>query len=134
MSLVEYLELLQITSDGIGGHATNAVSTMSAYLIAAYFIGAKLNRVQFISVTVVYSVYVTFPIRAAIRGLDRLGTLTAEFQKEHAEIATIYLREPIFSFDFYRILFLLIFLSAWVLSLSFMYFARKTKDSVPDAT
>jgi hypothetical protein len=134
MSPAEFLELLQITSDGTGGHATNAVSTMTAYLIAAYFIGSKLNRIQFISVTIVYFVYIVFPIRAAIRGFDRMGTLTTEFQREHAEIAAIYLKEAFFSFEFYRILFLLIFASAWALSLSFMYFARKSKDSTPSVT
>lgn len=134
MSPAEYLELLQLTSDGTGGHASNAFSTIIAYLIAAYFVGANLSRFQSISVSIVYSLYLTNPIRAALRGFDRLGTLNLEFLREHPEIAEIYIGTPELAYDFYQILFILVLLSAWVLSISFMITARKSAANVPIVT
>ena len=81
MTLAEYLELLQITGDGTGSHAENA--------------------------------------------------LTIELFREHSEIASAYIGEPVLSFEFYRMLFVLLFFSAWVLSLAFMIYVRKDQNNVP---
>ena len=59
MSSAEYLELIFMGHEGSGFHMINFVASISAYVLVAYFVGAKFTKLQASLFSIIYSVYLT---------------------------------------------------------------------------
>ena len=128
MNPAEYLELRQLALDGTAAHSMNAGSILFAYLLAMYFTGKSLSRFQVVAVTVIYSIFLLFPVLSVSVGFLNLVVLSMEFVREHSGLATTYgASEAASRLKTYRIGILAVFFFAWLLSVLFMFSIRKDK-------
>ena len=124
MNPADYLELMQMTSDGTGGHSMNAVAILFSYIVAAHYAGSALSRFQAHSLTLIYSLFLAFPLMSVANGFVRMRTLRLEFLREYPEVAQ---RHGIDDGDVLGLggpIIIVMFVLAWSLSLAFMYGAR----------
>jgi hypothetical protein len=130
MTEAEYLELIQLTSDGTVGHVMNAISIIFAYLVAVFFAGNKLNRFQVISVTTIYSAFFfVFSLASVIGTMTRFVTLRNQFASEYTQIAEIYgIRNSDPVIEYGPVMMFSLMMLGWVLSILFMLNIRKTKS------
>tara|TARA_R110002111_G_scaffold209492_1_gene273428 strand:- start:98 stop:505 length:408 start_codon:yes stop_codon:yes gene_type:complete len=132
MSPAEYLELRQLGLDGVASHAMNAVSILFAYLLAMYFAGKRLTTFQLVSVTVIYSIFLVFPVLATTGGLLSLVAINTEFLREYSGLAATHRApEAVATLNVIRIVMLGVFFFAYVLSILFMLSVRRDKHDVP---
>ena len=135
MSPADYLELSQLGTDGVAVHAMNAVSILTAYLVAMYFGGKVLTKFQLASVTTIYSLFLLFPVLGALGGFGNLITLNMEFLREYPDVAATYrASDSMALFQIMRIIMMSVFFFAWLLSIAFMFSIRKGSKNVPHAT
>jgi hypothetical protein len=129
MSPAEYIELLQNGGINVATHAMNFIALMFAYLITAYFVGTKLNRYQVWAVSILYSVFVVLPARAAVLGLEQILSLTEMFYRDHPAVAEEFYGE-VFTVPVVDPRYLaVILLVAWAVSLGFMISERWRHDA-----
>ncbi len=124
MSPSEYLELIQMVSDGTGAHAMNAVGILSAYIVVAHFAGHVLSRFQMWAITFIYSLFLTFPLFSIAGGFLRMRSLRLEFASEHAVVAQRYSINTTDFLGYAGPIILGVFVLAWATSLAFMYSVR----------
>jgi hypothetical protein len=102
---------------------------MFAYVIAAYLVADKLSRLQLIAVTVLCSVYFTFPALATFGEQIRIQNLTRRFSEEHRQEFLHYCSEGS-GLDYLMYVGLGTSLIVWALSILFMY-DRRNKSASP---
>ena len=61
------------------------VSILSAYLVVAYVVGPELSRFQVITITILYSLFLTMPINGMYSGLGDLLLLEHPFRPDRPE-------------------------------------------------
>ena len=123
ISPAEYLELISIASATAGQAALSATSVLFAYIAAAYFVGNKLSRFQVAAISILYSIYFTFPVLATLGEQRRIQNLTERFQEEFpSEFQHYYSEGSALEYLMYG--GLIISFLAWALSLYFMYDRR----------
>ena len=126
MSPAEYFELINMASGSAGIHGMNAMSILFAYVIAAYFVGAKLSRFQLVSINILYSVFITIQVLAYLAAINVGSELISQFALEHPEVLSHYSLNS--GRDLSGLFFIvnsLIWVGARVLSLAFMFNTRK---------
>ena len=120
----EYLELIIAASASTGQFAVAATSVLFAYVAAAYLVGHKLSRFQVVAISVLYSIYFTFPVLATLGELRRIQNLVSRFQQEFpAEFQHYYSEGSAQEYLMYG--GLIISFLAWALSIYFMYDRRR---------
>jgi hypothetical protein len=91
MTSAEYLELLQMSNGVSASHAMNAVTVVFAYVIAVYFTAKLLTKFQIFSVTLLYSVFLIFPVGSIWNsGLHR-AAMVRNFADDYPEVAEVFL-------------------------------------------
>ena len=117
----EFIELITATRAGVGGHVANFITVLFAYLIVIYFVAEKLSRFQAWGLTLIYSFYQVLPVNAAAQEIQMLGALLSQFHEQHSVEAGIYIpfgqTQPI--------VFLVIAIGSWCLSVAFMIQQRR---------
>lgn len=128
MTPPEYIELIREAFNSTGAHAMNAISIIFAYIAASYLAGSKLTRFQFISVTVLYSIYLLFPAQTAVNSFRSSRALLTEFISSYPDIAQTYFPPaiiPVSSGMFAGTLVL-----GWGISIIFMLSVRKNTENI----
>ena len=74
----ELIEFLYVSRDAAASILSSYITGLFAYLLAAYFVGAKLSRFQLLTATSVYTVYMLLTIRALADEFDVLILLSRE--------------------------------------------------------
>ena len=123
MNLNDYVELVLLGRQAGVTSAMNFVALVFAFFIMAYFVGASLSRIQAWLVSIVYSVFVMFPINGAVQDFQTTNALAKEFhaqfpieaEKFIAEIPTLW---PAF---------LAVAFASWLLSIGFLIVSRRKK-------
>lgn len=122
----EYLELIELGNEAAGAHSMNAIAVLTAYLVAAYFVGRQLTRFQSIAVTGLYSVFYFFTVIATFITLERTLLYQREFSIEHPEVSEKFVT---LQFDGMQFVVIFILLLAWVVSVGFMRSARNEQST-----
>ena len=112
MNIPEFIELIVLTRDAVGGHVSNFVTVLFAYLIMAYLVADKLSLSQLIGITILYSIYLVLPANATAQDIQMLGTLLQKFHETHPEEAAQYLPFG----NTFPLPFILIAVGSWLLS------------------
>ena len=127
ISAAEYLELIALSGANISQNAVAATSVLFAYIAAAYFVGKQLSRFQVIAISLLYSVYFTFPVLATVGEQRRVQVLTGRFEEEFpAEFLHYYGQGHAQEYLMYG--GLVISFLAWALSIYFMVDRRKKPE------
>ncbi len=129
MEPAEFIELIVTTREGIGGHVSNFVVVLFAYLVMTYFVAEKLSRFQVWGLSAIYSVYEFLPANAALQDIQTHGALVSQFYEQHPAEAAIYIVQG----QSYPIVFGLVALASWGLSIAFMVQRRRGKGGQGDA-
>ncbi len=125
MDPAEFIELIIAARGGIGGHVSNFVTALFAYLLMTYFVADKLSRLQLWGISLIYSVYAYLPANAAFQDINMHASLLAQFAAVHPAEAGIYIQYG----RSYPIGWAMIAFLSWGLSISFMIQQRfKTKS------
>jgi len=83
MSEAELWELFFQASDAVGMGATVFLTVVSAYLAAAYFVGAKLGRYQVTVVSVLFVLFAAFAASMTFFAFKRLFYFVALLEGRH---------------------------------------------------
>lgn len=126
MEPFEFIQLVTITRDGVGGHVNNFITVLFAYLIMTYFVGEKLNGFQVWGLSIIYSVYEFFPAIATFQELQMLRALMSQFYEIHPAEASIYIPQG----QAYPIPFAVIAFTSWLLSVGFMIQQRGKRGPI----
>jgi len=126
MSTAEYLEILAMSQGLVATHSMNAVSILFAYLVAAYVVGRKFSRFQVISISLIYTVFLTLPVFAMLGEMSSLISLNVNFAREYPDfVNTLNSGRISAPGGYFLYVNAFVWLSGWLLSLYFMYNARK---------
>ena len=126
MSPAEYIELFQNGGVNTGTHAMNFVTLLFAYLVAAYFAGAKMTTFQVIALTTIYSVFSAVPAGSAVATLERTIAIAQQFRKEHPEVAALYFDAEV---NLNPTIIGGVFFVSWILSISYMISERRKSNA-----
>ncbi len=119
MTEYELADLFTSLSAEAGRSTMDFVTVLFAYLVVAHFVGATLDRLYVVIVTVIYSMFAIWPILGTYQAGSMMYTVT----HAHPELS----QSLGLSVDFNPGLVPFVVLgSAWVLSLAYMYRVRRT--------
>ena len=106
----------------------NVVTVLITYLVAGYWVGPKLSRIQMALLTVVYSIFYVFPTVGAVGTLRRSMSYVEGFIDEYPTLALRYVDPP---FDGLQYILLTVFFFGWVVSVTFVIsiFRQSTRDT-----
>lgn len=83
MSEYELLDIYYTANDHLATYIMNFVSIMSGYLLATYFLGARLSRTQFLILTLSYLVVMTVTIQGIYaRAVELIGIVDQVYSLE----------------------------------------------------
>ena len=114
LSNYELLELFFSTSDRVQQSWTIFVSAFFAYLLCAHFVGKQLAAAEVWIITIVYSLY-CFLILNDLVSSYLMGVAISRHLIESTNPLAVYLSAAVY-------------ISAWLLSLIFMYRARRKQS------
>ena len=127
MSPAEHIELINQAFDLIANSTMNFISVLFAYLCTAFLVGSRLTQFQVWSLTVLYTIFLTFPGTAAVSNNLKVIELRKWFAEEHpVDSARLSGGVPLGAV--YLVCGILII--AWMLSLLFMLRARRNGDGL----
>ena len=85
MSEYELLDIYNSTGNSLAMYIMNFVSILSGYLLATYFLGARLSKIQFSILTFAYLAVMGITILGIfVKGLE-LGAITSEIDSLELE-------------------------------------------------
>lgn len=132
MSPAEYFELVSMAGDSAADHSMNAVYIYFAYIVATYLVGSDLSRFQCVALTLMYSIFLTLPVISFLTQTSLLIVHAQQFQQAYPELVDAYsARRTIAPPAYFYNVGVVIWVSAWLLSLVFMLSRRRSNH---DAT
>ena len=81
MTEAELIEAAMALSESAGSAVTLYLTTISAYLLVAYFVGAKLDRLQTIIISVLFVVFALSFVAAIQTNLGNLVSIGNELEE-----------------------------------------------------
>ena len=121
MTEYEVLDLISTHRSEVGFHVMNFAAAMFGYVVAAYLVGKKLTRFQAIAITFLFCLFVPGPMAAAQDAAHSIAFLVSTYGDQYesvrssastlASIAPAIVPSTI--------------LTAWIVSMLFMYQIRK---------
>ena len=124
MNPSDYIELILIARQSGAVSGMNFVALVFAFFIMAYFAGANLSTLQSWLVSVVYTVFLAFPINGAVQDFRTTNALATEFHNEFPVEAAKFIAEiPTF-----WPAFLVVAFASWLLSIGFLVIARRKQQ------
>lgn len=91
MTEADLIELLSTLSEGAGDSVTLYLTTVSAYLLVAYFVGADLDRLQTTIISVLFvffAVSFVFAIQASLVNMVSIGNELRVFRPDWVVFAS----------------------------------------------
>jgi hypothetical protein len=127
VSPAEYFELLGMAGDSAAAHTMNAVYIYFAYIVAIYLVGSDLSRFQCVALTVIYSIFLTLPVFSSLAQISLLTVHAQQFQAAYPELVKAYsARRTIAPPTYFYNVGVVVWVSAWLLSLVFMLSKRRS--------
>ena len=95
----------------------------------AYFVGAKLSKLQIWLVSIVYSVFLAFPINGAVQDFMTTNALATDFYNQFPIEADKFIAET----PTFWPLFVGVAIASWLLSIGFVINVRRNGPAHEDA-
>jgi len=79
MTESDYIELIILAKSSAGTNANNFIAVMFAYIVASYFVGESLSRIQAWGISIIYSLFTLLPIYGVYLDIGLNYSLQQEF-------------------------------------------------------
>jgi hypothetical protein len=119
MSEYEFRILISALNEEAAAHAMNYFTVWSAYLLVGYFVGRNLNAIYTFCLTIIYTFFVFVPGLSSYEASKSITAITLQYSSE-------FIDEPLSEGLNVSLLFVFVYVVAWIMSIIFMYHRRKT--------
>ena len=120
MQPAEYLGLIISAGSALGGHVSNFIAAVSAYLMIAHFVSAQLSRWQVWIISVIYTAFCFLPAQMAVKRAGLVQALTDDFHGKFPQAGDFVHPQAT-----HPPVLILLALTAWAMSIVFMIQQRK---------
>jgi len=129
MNPSDYIELILTARQSGAASGMNFVALVFSFFIMAYFVGAHLSTLQVWLITIVYTIFLVFPINGAVQDFITTNALASDFYNQFPlEAEKFVARTPTI-----WPVFLVIAFASWLLSIGFLIITRRKGVIIEDA-
>jgi hypothetical protein len=125
MNAGDYIDLIVSCRQAGAESAMNFVGLVFAYFVMAYFVGTRLTRLQIWLASIVYTVFLVFPVYGAIQNFITTNALALEFHSEFPLQASKFVSQTPTIWQ----LFVVMAVASWLISVGFMVTTSKGTGS-----